>query len=56
MLHCWADKATVMADKYGWDSAEWAEAFNENGTCMLEKDHSGPHEFTPDSEVTVSFK
>lgn len=24
-------------------------------TCMLVKEHDGPHEFTPDSQITVSL-
>jgi|KBSSwiStaDraftv2_1062776.scaffolds.fasta_scaffold00399_23 hypothetical protein len=41
-LHCWADNDAV-------DYGEMSE------TCMLEAGHDGPHEWTPDDQIRVSF-
>ena len=43
-LHCW----------------EYATDFDDDGTmngltCLLPDGHEGPHEFTPDDEITVRF-
>ena len=27
-----------------------------DGTCMLPAGHEGPHEFTPDDQIEVTFK
>ena len=29
---------------------------NGDSTCLLERGHKEPHDFTPDSEIEVSFK
>lgn len=51
VLHCWTDYQSTT--EYG--SEAWAEAFNRNATCMLPRHHPGPHWFTPDDEIKVSF-
>lgn len=52
-LHCWHDGLTIL---------EWLEANPDRdieeyvgSTCMLEKGHSGPHEFTPDDCIGIAF-
>lgn len=55
-LHCWADGPSIL---------EWIEANAHrddfdiekymSSTCMLGKDHTGPHEFTPDDQIGISF-
>lgn len=54
-LHCWTGKTEYMEEKFGYGSEEWAEAFNNNGTCMLPDGHEGEHEFTPDNQILVTF-
>lgn len=51
MTHCW--KGNDEDIEFGSD--EWAEAFLNPATCMLEAGHEGPHEFVPDSEIGVTF-
>lgn len=51
--HCWRDGPSI---------SEWLEANPDSdidsyvgSTCMLERGHEGPHEFTPDSHIGVTF-
>lgn len=55
--HCWKDKGTWHEEIYGFLSPEHIRtAFVEpGGTCMLPYLHDGPHEWTPDDEVGVTF-
>lgn len=53
ILHCWADGPSLL---------EWMEANPDadveeymGSTCMLEKGHDGPHEFTPDDRIGITF-
>ncbi len=55
-IHCWKDKAEDAEERYGVGSSEWAEAHVEGGTCMLPAGHEGPHVFTPDGEIGVTFQ
>lgn len=52
MLHCWKDKTEWAEEKFGWGSPEHMET---DATCFLEDGHSGEHEWTPDSEITIRF-
>lgn len=62
VLHCWAGRYEVESEGLEWGSAAWAELWiathedNGGATCMLEAGHEGPHEWTPDGEITVEFK
>ena len=50
--HCWADELS----QYEVGSAEWTVMMLKgNATCLLPAGHGGPHEFIPDSEITVEF-
>jgi len=59
MLHCWM--GYIESLEFG--SQEWVaayaaggpEALPNDGTCFLPDGHVGPHEFTPDSDITVRF-
>lgn len=52
-LHCWQD----YADFHGFGSDEWADAkVNGGRTCMLPDGHDGPHKWTPDESITVTFE
>jgi hypothetical protein len=55
IIHCWADRAAHAEQEHGFGSTEWAEAYMNNATCFLEHGHSGPHEWTPDSQIVVTF-
>ncbi len=48
VLHCWKDGPSIM---------DWMEAHPDRDVdeCMLEKNHAGPHEFTPDDQIGISF-
>lgn len=41
VLHCWEDGPRT--DDGG------------GSTCMLERDHDGPHEWTPDDQIGIKF-
>jgi hypothetical protein len=50
--HCW----TGYRETLEWGSDEWAKAMNEmSKTCMLPANHSGPHVWTNDDEITFTF-
>lgn len=61
--HCWTGRnevETAIPDcTHGghddWDQAMECAYGREQATCLLEDGHSGPHEWTPDSEIVVSF-
>ena len=53
--HCWKDNAEEAAERFGWGSDEWAEAFNNPASCMLEGGHDGPHDFVSDSKIGIQF-
>ena len=56
MTHCWKDEREHIEEAYGVGSDEWHAGFDgPGGTCLLLDGHDGPHEFTPDDEITVSF-
>ena len=56
VLHCWMGKAEWAEKKYGNWTPEHLDALYVNpSTCMLERDHEGEHEFTPDGEIGVTF-
>ena len=55
MLHCWKCNQEAAEEEFGHGSDEWAKAFSEPGTCMLEDGHAGPHQFTPDDRITIAF-
>lgn len=56
MLHCWMDYRTWAEEQHGFHSDEHLSTYSEPGkTCLLEDGHDGPHEWTPDSDITVSF-
>jgi hypothetical protein len=55
MLHCWKDYRTYLEETGHLYSKEWAETYETgNMTCMLEKDHEGSHDFTPDSYIEIA--
>ena len=56
VLHCWMGKTEYMEEVHGFGSQEWADSVSEpSATCMLEKNHEGPHEWTLDGEIVISF-
>ena len=60
-LHCWislsfGDIAINKPNDRTWTEAERRVMATEvNATCLLGLDHEGPHEYTPDSEITFTF-
>ena len=57
-LHCWKDQREHVEETYGWGSDEWVATWLDDavgGTCILEAGHDGPHEFTPDDQIGVTF-
>lgn len=58
VLHCWAGNHDT--DGLALDSEEYiciavARETEEPATCLLEAGHAGPHEWTPDSKITITF-
>jgi hypothetical protein len=52
VLHCWADYGFCMlAGLAPFD----ADLYSVGGTCLLPSGHAGPHEFTRDDEILVTF-
>lgn len=59
MVHCWTDKLEWIIETYGDLSSHWYDYVAREGpgeTCMLEKGHEGPHEWTPDDQIIITFK
>ena len=64
ILHCWKDEREYAEETYGFGSPEWADTYldpithelsDRSGTCMLPAGHEGPHVFTPDDQIGVTF-
>lgn len=52
LLYCWQDEAS----QYEVGSEAWAEVkARGDGLCMLLAGHAGPHVFTPDDKIVVTF-
>lgn len=58
VLHCFEGKREYMEKKYGWFSTQHAATFEDggDGTCMRKRGHKGPHRWTPDDQIVVSFR
>jgi hypothetical protein len=57
-LHCWKDHGEYLEETYGYDSDEYRITWSPNwhsGTCMLPDGHEGPHDFTDDREIGITF-
>jgi hypothetical protein len=55
---CWADKAEHLAKEHGEYSPQHVNAMygaGGNATCLLPEGHDGPHDWTSDSEIVVTF-
>jgi len=66
VLHCWKDRKEATEETYEsehgagsfFGSDAWVNTWHDdwkNGTCMLEAGHDGPHDFTDDDDIGVSF-
>jgi hypothetical protein len=54
--HCWAGKSDYYEALYGFMSPEHAAVYFEDGsTCLLDDGHDGPHEWTPDNAIGITF-
>lgn len=67
--HCWADKYETLSEGLRFGSDEWAEVWldthpepdgqggvtGQSATCLLESGHTGPHQWTADDSIEVSF-
>lgn len=50
--HCWADYRSEPPE----GSPEWwRRRAQPNATCLLPDRHRGPHEWTPDDQIIVTF-
>ena len=50
-VHCWKDYREYVDEK----SKGCTTFTGPSMTCMLMDGHEGPHEWTPDSDITVEF-
>lgn len=63
MSHCWTDRSEWIEETYGYLSTEYlddaAKAYGDpnwcGSTCLLPGGHSGPHVWTPNDEIVVTF-
>jgi hypothetical protein len=66
VLHCWMGRREATEEAYEavhgkdswWGSEPFCETWQDDwkdGTCMLEAGHDGPHEFTDDDCIGVTF-
>jgi len=61
--HCWKGKREWIEETQGVGSPEWCAIVGDyysdepyhDATCLLPAGHDGPHDFTPDEEIMVSF-
>lgn len=52
-LHCWEDGPRV--DRGARDEADPYDDGTVSTTCLLARDHAGPHDWTPDDKVIIGF-
>lgn len=58
VLHCWEDRAEWIRQTFGEHSNEYAAIYDGDFvecTCMLPDGHEGPHVWTPDDRIGVTF-
>ena len=58
MVHCWADKGEFIEERFGFYSSECFNYLVEDDrcSCLLPDGHDGPHEWTPDKDIVITFK
>jgi hypothetical protein len=49
-LHCWEDGGSE------WREDETGEIRRYGSTCMRPAGHRGPHRYTPDDAIAITFK
>lgn len=52
MIHCWKGKDEVTREATGED---YARPEDMHYTCMLPAGHAGPHEWTHDGDIIITF-
>ncbi len=55
VLHCWhgpKDDAEIGSEE--WVAAELN--YPDGAVCLLEAGHAGPHEYTPNDQVEITFR
>jgi len=58
MMHCWTGEREHIEATYGHLSPEYLDCVCREGpgrTCMLAAGHDGPHIWTPDDEISITF-
>lgn len=58
MVHCWKGNVEDIEERFGQHSPEHLRTYEPDfvgGTCMLLDGHDGPHEFTPDGDIRITF-
>jgi hypothetical protein len=61
--HCWEDRPSVpvgecrdcAAGTCDGKSCWMGVRFSDRGTCMLERDHKGDHDFTDDDRIMIAI-
>ena len=55
--HCWADYRGSLDLETDAGLAAWYQSWvTGTATCLLAAGHAGPHEWTPDDEIGVTFR
>ena len=59
MEYCWMGKREWIESEYGYMSDEYVNYVGRddgpNETCTLEDGHEGPHEWTPNDQIFLTF-
>jgi hypothetical protein len=55
--YCWKDYREHLEETGREGTAEWVHTFGPDGsgTCLLEADHEGDHDFVCNSSIVVTF-
>ena len=58
MTRCWVHESEEIERRYGWASPEMIDYWQREskGVCMLPDGHDGPHAWTPEDQIVITFK
>lgn len=57
MKHCWADWYEELTDQEQVSQEDTQKLLhNYSATCLLELGHAGPHQWTNNEDIAITFK